>query len=647
MTKSDPKKRPVLISDTTFRDSHQSALATRLRIEDMREIAPYMNKAGFDSMEVWGGATFDVCTRFLNEDPWERAKELRKLLPDVKLSMLLRGQNLVGYRHYADDVVDAFVKESVDVGIDIFRIFDALNDERNCVSAFKAVKKYKRSIQGTISYTITEGRLGGPIYTIDYYVNKAKKFVEMGADSICIKDMAGMLSPYDAYDLVTALKKAVDVPIQLHTHYTSGMAAMTLLKAIEAGVDIVDTCLSPFGLRSAQPAVEPIVAALRGTDRDTGLDLDQLLKITEKIEEISPKYRSFLDNTRMSVIDTGVLQHQVPGGMITNLVSQLREAQALDKLYEVLAELPKTRADLGYPPLVTPTSQMVGIQSVQNVLFGRYKIISSQVKDYIYGLYGAPPAPINPDVLKKALQGYPKGEVPITCRAADIIEPELEQAKKAVEGLAKDMKDVLTYTLYPITGLRFLKWKYGLETPPKEVMPITIEEVKKQEELILKAIKGELEEKKPDVQKGDNLRTFNIFVNDSPFKVEVEEVGGAPIVSSIKRSAPPPSKPAITESKPAPKAATAAPVAVAAPPPTSTVAQAGAGETAVLSPMPGLMIKHEKKVGDSVAKDEPVVTIEAMKMQMAVNAPVSGVIKAINFTEGASVDKNAVLAVIG
>ena len=643
---SKSKLQPVLISDTTFRDSHQSALATRLRIEDMREIAPYMNKAGFDSMEVWGGATFDVCTRFLNEDPWERARELRKLLPDVKLSMLLRGQNLVGYRHYADDVVDAFVKESVDVGIDIFRIFDALNDERNCISAFNAVKKYKRHVQATISYTITEGRLGGPIYTIDYYVNKSKKFVDMGADSICIKDMAGMLSPYDAYELVSALKKAVDVPIQLHTHYTSGMAAMTLLKAIEAGVDIVDTCLSPFGLRSAQPAVEPIVAALRGSERDTGLDLDLLLKITEKIEEIAPKYRSFLDNTRMSVIDTGVLQHQVPGGMITNLVSQLREAQALDKLHDVLEELPKTRADLGYPPLVTPTSQMVGIQSVQNVLFGKYKIISSQVKDYIYGLYGAPPAPINPDVLKKALHGYPKGEVPITCRAADIIEPELEQAKKAVEGLAKDMKDILTYALYPITGLRFLKWKYGLETPPKEVMPITMEEVKKQEELIQKAMKGELEEKKPEIQKGENLRTFNIFVNDSPFKVEVEEIGGAPVISSVRRTPPPPTKPAVEETKAAPKTEVAKPAAAPAPASTDVV-QAGAGETPILSPMPGLMIKHEKKVGDTVAKDEPVVTIEAMKMQMAVNAPVAGTIKAINFAEGVSVEKNAVLAVIG
>ncbi len=639
MTKSDSKKKPVLISDTTFRDSHQSAFATRLRLDDMKLIAEDMNKAGFDSMEVWGGATFDVCTRFLNEDPWERARELRKLLPDVKLSMLLRGQNLVGYRHYADDVVEAFVDEAVDVGIDIFRVFDALNDERNCLSAFKAIKKHKRHIQGTISYTITEQGLGGPIYTIKYYIDKAKKLIDMGADSICIKDMAGMISPYDAYDLVSALKESVDVPIQLHTHYTSGMGSMSLLKAIEAGVDIVDTCLSPFGLRSAQPAVEPIVAALRGTQRDTGLDLNHLLKITEKIETIAPKYRNYLDNTRMSVIDTGVLMHQVPGGMITNLVSQLREAQALDKLQEVLEELPRTRADLGYPPLVTPTSQIIGIQSVQNVLFGRYKIISAQVKDYAYGLYGAPPAPINPEVLKKALSGYAKGEEPITCRAADIIEPELDAAQKAVGTLAKDRKDLLTYTLYPITGLRFLKWKYGLETPPKEVMPVSMEEVKKQEEMIQKALKGELEEKKPAVEKGENLRTFNVFVNNSPYKVEVEEVGGAPVIASIKRTPAP--KPAVQqESKPAP-------APKAAPAPAAPATAAAEGETAVLSPMPGLMIKHEKQVGEHVEKDEPIVTIEAMKMQMAVNAPVSGTVKAINFAEGASVDKNAVLAIIG
>lgn len=645
---SDCKKKPILISDTTFRDAHQSIFATRLRIEDMEFLAEDMNKAGFYSMEVWGGATFDVCTRYLNEDPWENAIKLRKLLPDVKLTMLLRGQNLVGYRHYADDVVDAFVEEAAAVGIDIFRVFDALNDPRNCMASYKAVKKVGKHVQGAISYTITEKRLGGAIYNIDYFVNKAKQFVDMGADSICIKDMAGMLSPYDAYELVSALKQNLDVPIQLHTHYTSGMGSMTLLKAIEAGVDIVDTALSPFALRTAQPAVEPIVASLAGTDRDTGLDLGHLLNTAAKLESIAPKYRKFLNTTKTSVIDTGVLTHQVPGGMLSNLVSQLREAQALDRLPEVLTELPKTRADLGYPPLVTPTSQMVGIQSVQNVLFGRYKIISAQVKDYIYGLYGAAPAPINPELQAKALKGYPRGEEPITCRPADLLEPELEQAAKSVGELAKDRRDLLTYAMYPVTGLKFLKWKYGLEAPPKEVLPITLEDVKAEDELIKKALNGELEDKRPPIVKGENMREFNIFVNDTPYKVEVEEVGGAPVIRKAVQFAP---RKAV-EQKPKPAAKPAAPVPKVEPKPAPKPEKPAAAPAAptdgtpVLAPMPGIMIRYEKQIGDHVEKDEPIATIEAMKMQMAVNSPVSGTVKELKFGQGDSVDKNAVLAIV-
>ncbi len=635
------KKKPILISDTTFRDSHQSSFATRLRIEDMEFVAEDMNKAGFYSMEVWGGATFDVCTRFLNEDPWERAKTLRRLLPNVKLSMLLRGQNLVGYKNYADDVVDAFVEQAAEVGIDIFRIFDALNDERNFEAAFKAVKKTGKHIQGTIAYSLTQPRLGGEIYNIYYYISKAKKLVEMGADSICIKDMAGLMNPYDAYALISELKKAVSIPIQLHTHYTSGMASMTLLKAIEAGVDIVDTCISTFALRTSQPAIEPIVAALAGTERDTGLNLDTLLSIAEKLESISPKYRKFLDNTKMSVIDTGVLKHQIPGGMATNLVSQLREMQALDKLPQVFEELPKTRADLGFPPLVTPTSQMVGTQAVQNVLFGRYKIISAQVKDYAYGLYGRPPAPINPDVLKLALKDYPKGSVPITCRAADMIAPEMEEAKKVVAGISTDIKDVLTYALFPMTGLKFLKWKYGLETPPPEVAPITLEDVRKQDEIVRRALNGELSDK-PIVKKTENMREFNVFVNESPYKVMIEEIGGSPVVSSIRKAV----QPAPQISQVVPKETKQPEVKVVETPPKPSAVEAGQGDIEVRSPMPGLLIKNEKKVGDYVEKDEVVATIEAMKMQMAINAPEAGVIKGFNFSQGDSVEKNAVLAVL-
>lgn len=454
---------PLRITDTTFRDGHQSIIATRLKTEDMLPIAPEMNKVGFHSMEVWGGATFDVCIRFLQEDPWERLRTLKKLMPDTPLQMLLRGQNLVGYRNYPDDVVKEFIHEAASSGIDIFRIFDALNDERNLELSIKTVKECGKHAQATICYSLTERRMGGEVFTLDYYVQKAKKLQEMGADSLCIKDMAGILSPYDAYELVSTLKRVLDIPVQLHTHYTSGMASMTCLKASEAGVDVIDCALAPLALRSAQPAVEPILAALHGTERDPGLDLDQIFKLSQYMEEVMQRYKDFLDTTRVAVIDTNVLKHQIPGGMITNLVAQLKEANALDRLPEVYEEIPRTRKDMGYPPLVTPTSQIVGVQAVLNVLFGRYKVITQQVKDYFYGLYGRPPAPVNPEVQKLALKGYPRGEEPIDCRAADVLEPEMDKAREATKGIAKNRGDVLIYALYPQVGLDFLKKKYGVE----------------------------------------------------------------------------------------------------------------------------------------------------------------------------------------
>lgn len=458
-------KNPLKITDTTFRDGHQSSLATRMRTEDMVPIAEEMNKVGFYSMEVWGGATFDVATRFLNEDPWERVRILKKLMPDTPLQMLLRGHSLVGYRHYADDVVTAFVHHSAEVGIDIFRVFDAVNDERNLETSLKAIKECGKHAQLVLCYSLTELKLGGPVYNIDYYVKKALILQDMGADSLCIKDMAGLIAPDDAYNLIKALKQVLKIPVQLHTHYTSGMASMSYLKAIEAGVDIIDTALAPFALRSSQPAIEPIVVALQGTPRDTGLDLAHLFKLGQYIESVAPKYRDFLNTTRMAVIDTGVLMHQIPGGMTTNLVAQLREANALDRINEVYAELPRIRKELGYPPLVTPTSQIVGVQAVQNVLLGRYKLIPRQMQDYVYGLYGKPPAPIDPEVQKVVLKHYERGDTPITCRAADMLEPELDKAKEATKDIARDIGDVLIYALYPITGMRFLKWKYGLEPP--------------------------------------------------------------------------------------------------------------------------------------------------------------------------------------
>ena len=638
--KNPLKKNPLKITDTTFRDGHQSSLATRMRTEDMEPIAEEMNKAGFHSMEVWGGATFDVPTRFLNEDPWERPRILKRLMPNTPLQMLLRGQNLVGYRNYPDDVVRAFVHKATEVGIDIYRVFDAVNDERNFEAPFKAIKECGKHIQATLCYSLTERKLGGPIYNIDYFVNKARILQDMGADSLCIKDMAGLVAPYDAYDLIKALKAALKIPVQFHTHYTSGMASMSCLKAAEAGVDIIDCALAPFALRSSQPAMEPIVVALQGTPRDTGLDLAHLFKLGQYIESIAPKYRDFLDTTKMAVIDTGVLVHQIPGGMTTNLVSQLREAGALDRINEVYAELPKTRAELGYPPLVTPTSQIVGIQAVQNVLMGRYKMISGQVKDYIFGLYGKSPAPIDPKVQKIALKGYERGEEPITCRAADMLEPELEQAKEATKDIAKDDGDVLVYALYPTTGMRFLRWKYGLEEPPPDTKPKTVEDVKREDDLIAKAKAGKLVEKveKQAPAKGPGLRVYNVFVGDEYYQVEVEPAGGTRI------TAMPANRPTAAPAAPpreAPKAAE--PAAAQATKAAPEVDAAGA----VKAPMPGLIIRYEVEVGQQVKAGDTVVILEAMKMESALPTPTDGTVKELRFKPGDRVAKDDVLAIIG
>jgi pyruvate carboxylase subunit B len=492
--KTRPKaENAVRICDTTFRDGHQSTLATRMRIEDMEWMAPEMDKCGFYSMEVWGGATFDVAHRFLGEDPWDRPRKLKKLLHHTQLQMLLRGQNLVAYRNHADDLVDAFVEQASEVGIEIFRVFDAVNDERNHERAARAIKKCGKHYQGAICYSLTQPRMGGPIYNLEYYVRKALILQEMGADSICIKDQAGLISPYDAYELVKILKDNLKIPVNLHTHYTTGQASMSVLKAIEAGVDIIDAALSPFALRSSEPAIEPLIVALYGTNRDTGLDVEQLLSCVQMLEQIAPKYRDFLDTSAMSVIDTGALVHQIPGGMTTNLVAQLRQMKALDKLGDVREETARVRAEFGYPPLVTPTSQIVGAQAVQNVLIGRYKLFSNEAREYISGGYGRPPAPIAPDVQKAVLNG----KAPITRRPADLLEPELEKAREESKEFARNIQDVLTYALYPVTGARFLKYKYGIDRtipddwkPPRA--PKTLEQVKKEDELISRVKAGRL-----------------------------------------------------------------------------------------------------------------------------------------------------------
>ena len=456
------KLNPVKIQDNTFRDGHQSIYATRMKTEDMIPIAEEMDSCGFHAMEVWGGATFDTMHRFLGEDPWMRPKILKKYITKTPFAMLIRGQNLVGYRHYADDVVRAFVDKACEIGIDVFRCFDALNDYRNLESCAERIKANGKQFQGVLCYSLTDVRLGGEVYTLDYYVKKAKELVQMGADAICIKDMAGILSPYDAYDLVSAIKKEIKLPLHLHSHYTSGMASMTYLKAIEAGVDVVDTCLAPFALRTSMPAIEPIVAALRGTEREIAMDLNKLLVLGEHLESISPKYSAHLSTHKLSIIDNGVLAHQIPGGMISNLTGQLKEMNALDRLGEIYKEVVQTRKDMGNPPLVTPVSQIVGAQAVLNVLFGRYVRISNQLKDLVLGLYGKTPVPIDQALAKKILKNYKRGQDPISVRPADLLSPEIEEARKSIGHLARNDEDVLAWILYPATMEKFLQTKYGI-----------------------------------------------------------------------------------------------------------------------------------------------------------------------------------------
>jgi len=439
------QRRKVGITDTILRDAHQSLIATRMKTEEMLPIAEKLDQVGYHSLEMWGGATFDSCLRFLNEDPWDRLRKIKAKVKNTPLQMLLRGQNLLGYHHYADDVVELFVKKSVENGIDIIRIFDALNDVRNLKKAIEATKAAGAHAQGTVVYTIS------PVHNIDYYIDLAKQLVEMGIDSLCIKDMAGLLAPYDAYELVSRLKKEINVPIQLHSHYTSGMASMTYLKAIEAGVDVVDTALSPFALGTSQPPTETMVAVLKNTPYDTGLDLELISSISDHFKQVRNNYN--IDSV-ITMVDTMVLNYQIPGGMLSNLTSQLKQQNALEKLPEVLKEVPRVREDLGYPPLVTPTSQIVGTQAVINVITGeRYKMVINEVKNYVRGLYGKPPAPIKEEIKKKIIGD----EEVITCRPADLLEPELEKYAKEISYYIEQEEDILTYALFPQIAEKFFK----------------------------------------------------------------------------------------------------------------------------------------------------------------------------------------------
>ncbi len=441
------EKRPVKITETVLRDSHQSLIATRMTMDEMLPILDEMDKIGYHSLEAWGGATFDSCLRFLNEDPWDRLRTIRDHVKNTKLQMLFRGQNILGYRHYADDVVEYFVQKSIANGIDILRIFDALNDPRNLQTAIKATKKEGGHVQAAISYTT------GPVFTNEYYAKYAKTLEEMGADSICIKDMSGLLLPYDAFDLVTAIKSVVKVPVQLHTHYTAGVASMTILKAIEAGVDVVDTAIAPMSLGTSQAPTEPLVAALQGTPYDTGLDLNKLDVVSKHFAKLREKYlASGQLDPKVLKVDVNALLYQVPGGMLSNLISQLKQANQSDKLEQVLEEVPRVRADAGYPPLVTPSSQIVGTQAVFNVLTGeRYKSVTKEFKGLVRGDYGKTPLPIDPAFVKKIIGD----EAQITCRPADQLKPELATLREKLGDKAQQDEDVLSYALFEQVAMKF------------------------------------------------------------------------------------------------------------------------------------------------------------------------------------------------
>jgi len=607
MLNTSQNENILKFTDTTFRDGHQSLLATRLKTEDMEPMAELMDSIGFHSMEVWGGATFDVATRFLMEDPWDRLRRFKNLIKNTPLTMLLRGQSLVGYRNYADDVVEQFIERSAHNGIDVFRVFDALNDERNLEKSTSAIKNIGKHLQLTICYSVTEGgSMGGPIYTLDYYLNKAKSLENMGADSICIKDMAGLLSPFDAFNLFSELKKNIKVPLQLHTHYTSGMASMTTLKAIEAGVDVVDACLSPLALRTSQPAIEPLVMSLKNHSRNSGLQLELLHEASDQLESVLKNYKQELEMPRASIIDAKVLSHQIPGGMISNLISQLRELEALDKLEAVLKDIPYTRKDLGYPPLVTPISQMVASQSVSNVLNGKYKIINSQLQNYVKGMYGKPPSNISDDLVKTIDS---KDVLDQDSRPADLLKPELPDATETVKNITSDIDDILIYALYPTTGMKFLRQKHGLD-------PITKAEKQKKTEPSTQIVTRIDKNTKPP-PKSSNIKAFNVFVEDQFFKVEVD-----PIYEKTDGIQADRNKPDADDSN-----------------------EKSEGEV-LLAPMPGTISQCKVQLGDQVKKGDVILILEAMKMENALSAPKSGIITEISFKEGDMISKGDILVVI-
>ena len=584
-----PSKSPALgITEVVLRDAHQSLFATRMRIDDMLPIAEKLDQIGYWSMESWGGATFDSCIRFLGEDPWDRIREIKKAMPNTPQQMLFRGQNILGYRHYADDVVEKFVERAAVNGIDVFRVFDAMNDMRNLETALRAVKQVGKHAQGTISYTVS------PVHTIDAWVDQARQIEDAGADSICIKDMAGLLTPYVGFELVSKLKKAVAIPIQLHAHATTGLSTTTITKCVEAGIDNVDTAISSMSMTYGHSATESVVSIFQGQERDTGLNIEKIEEVAAYFRQVRKKYAEFEGSLRG--VDSRILVAQVPGGMLTNMESQLRQQGAEDRLDEVLAEIPKVREDLGFIPLVTPTSQIVGTQAVLNVLTGeRYKSISKETAGVLRGEYGAAPAPVNAELQARVLD---EGEEAITCRPADNIEPELEALTMELEGLSAEhgfqlssaegqIDDVLTYALFPQVGLKFLQNKDN---------PDAFEPVPTGKAAVVTNDAGE--------------ELYTVEVEGKSYTVTVANGGD---VSAI-----------IPAGQVAPAASAAAP------------AVAATGGEPVNAPLAGNVVKVLVKPGQAVAEGESIVVLEAMKMETSVSAPASGTIVEVRVQAGDS-----------
>ena len=594
---------PIQVTDVILRDAHQSLIATRMRTEDMLPVCEKLNRVGYWSLEVWGGATFDACIRFLKEDPWERLRKLRSALPDTRLQMLLRGQNLLGYRHYADDVVTAFVDRSAQNGIDVFRVFDALNDLRNIETAMTAVKQVGKHAQGTICYTTS------PVHTPELFLQQAKELRDMGADSIAIKDMAGLLTPYATHELVGAIKSGVDLPVVIHSHSTSGLAPLCQLKAIEAGADRIDTAISSFAGGTSHPSTESQVAALRGTPYDTGLDLALLSEIADYFREVRKKYHQF--ENEFTREDVAVQINQVPGGMMSNLANQLKEQNALDRIKEVFAEIPRVREDLGYPPLVTPTSQIVGTQAVYNVLAGeRYKTITNEVKRYLQGGYGRPPAPVNAEIQKKAIGN----EHPNEDRPADSLDPELDKLREEIGDLAKSEDDVMIFAMFPDLGKEFLKQRAGGTLQPEALQPPTSGDTRKSG-TVATEFKLDVHGESYEVaitgvgDSGGGKRKLYLSLDGMPEEVTFESLNEYQADKSQKRT---------------------------------KASEPGHVTTA----MPGNIVDVLVDAGDKVSAGQAVLVTEAMKMETEILASVDGTVAEIHVAKGDRVTPGEILMVI-